>query len=70
MSILIHDHHMQRSQPAHYKPPFASLPVTDGQTEAPFAAGLATSTEEHLPIFALSGSDVGKIVIGKVRPAH
>ena len=42
----------------------------DDQTEAPFVAGLAASTEEHLPIFALSGSDVGKIVIGKARPVH
>ena len=42
----------------------------DDQTEAPFLAGLAASTEEHLPIFALSGSDVDKIVIGKAHPAH
>ena len=32
----------------------------DDQTEAPFVAGLAAST----------GSDVGKIVIGKARPVH
>jgi len=35
----------------------------DHQTEAPFLTGLAASAEEHLPIFALSAFDVGKIVI-------
>lgn len=41
--------------------------VTDGQTDTPFLAGLAASTEERLPIFALSAFDVGKIVIVQQR---